>query len=399
MYNLTIMQVLKYATLLYYILLSSSNTVVLAFLPYSASRQSLSLFHSSNNEQFLYKKLFYTTSILNKHASNRKRVYSRLTATNLGETTQTTTHISNYIVDIHSTNKENEIWSLYKEDVSGKTKKEQPCMCLYGERMNSNNSIHVKVTQLLTSNGSNTVEDTYFLPVLSRILAQRLLFVTGRLSSTDISTGAVSCATEIRLDLPFFGDISPTASTTTRTITEILPPENHLIGNPFVFFEDLLPNGTMKECELVELVDIQGQALAALPRIFIHNYNMLHRGIGVLVVQPELQLPIHPTFMDLMNTNIYCHQRTWSKRIFPGLYDMFIGGVSAVDEPAYETAKRELEEELGILVNLSSLSPPLFQCTIRTTYNHCIVTVFFYQCASDTHFTVRQSTMQLPPHL
>jgi 8-oxo-dGTP pyrophosphatase MutT (NUDIX family) len=353
----------------------------------------LSFFHSSNSEQFVYKRLFYTTNTLNEHASNRKKVYSRLTTTNLGETTQTTTHISNYIVDIHSTNKENEIWSLYKEDVYGKTEKEQPYMCLYGERMNSNNTIHVKVTQPFTSNGSKTVEDAYFLPVLSRILAQRL-YVTGRLSGAGISTRAVSCAIEIRLDLPSLREFSPAAgSITTLTITKILPPENSLISDPGVFFEDLVPNGTMKDYELVELVDIQGQALAALPRNFIHNYNMLHRGIGVLVVQPELQLPIHPTFMDLINTKIYCHQRTWSKRIFPGLYDMFIGGVSAVDEPAYETAKRELEEELGILVNLSSLSPPLFQCAIRTSYNHCIVTVFFYQCTAETRFTVRQSSI------
>jgi hypothetical protein len=160
------MKILKYATLLYCLLLSSSNTFpvtikVFALLPYSASRQPLSFFHSSNSEQFVYKRLFYTTNTLNEHASNRKKVYSRLTTTNLGETTQTTTHISNYIVDIHSTSKENEIWSLYKEDVYGKTKKEQPYMCLYGERMNSNNTIHVKVTQPFTSNGSKTVEDAY----------------------------------------------------------------------------------------------------------------------------------------------------------------------------------------------------------------------------------------------
>jgi 8-oxo-dGTP pyrophosphatase MutT (NUDIX family) len=384
---------LKYTTFIYYLLLGSSDTFPVrvkgfAFLSHSTTRQSLPLVPS-------YNKLFYTTTTITNHASYRKRFTNPLRCATLGETApKTTTYISNYVVDIHSITKQNEIWKLYREGDIEKRKEEQPYICLSGERMNSSNTIRIKVTQHVTPNGSKIngmEEDAYFLPVLGRILAQRLLAIETP-SSSGSSTRLLSCcATEVCIDLPTLGESSTMDSTPTRTITTILPAENHPIDNPAVVFEDLLPNGTTKGYELVELVDIQGQALAAIPRNFIHNYNMLHRGIGVLVVQPEFQLPITPTIQDFTNTKVYCHQRTWSKRIFPGLYDMFIGGVSAVDEPSHDTAKRELEEELGIPVDLSSLSPPLFQCTIRTSYNHCRVTVFFYQCTADTHITVRQS--------
>lgn len=46
--------------------------------------------------------------------------------------------------------------------------------------------------------------------------------------------------------------------------------------------------------------------------------------------------------------DVYCHRRTSTKRVFPSLYDMFIGGVSESMEPAAHTALRELGEELDL---------------------------------------------------
>jgi len=133
----------------------------------------------------------------------------------------------------------------------------------------------------------------------------------------------------------------------------------------------------------VELVDGSGSPIAVLPRLLIHKYNMLHRGIGVIVLAPRVeQSPLQEEETIPNNYHkysVYCHQRTFSKRIFPGLYDMFVGGVSGVGETSKQTAIRELAEELGIIKNDDSrMSNALVSCCICTLYNRCVVTVFQY---------------------
>lgn len=127
--------------------------------------------------------------------------------------------------------------------------------------------------------------------------------------------------------------------------------------------------------ELSEMVTQNGDILGMVPRKLVHSANLLHRGIGMVVAkdQPILQ-PGCSDFPDL-----YTHRRTDSKRIFPSLYDMFVGGVSTAREDAKTTAAREVAEELGLeraLWDPTMLSDPLFNCTICTSYNRCVVTMF-----------------------
>lgn len=122
--------------------------------------------------------------------------------------------------------------------------------------------------------------------------------------------------------------------------------------------------------ELVEMVNSNGNALGSLPRSIVHQYNILHRGIGILPIR-------YPSSPDKNDFDIYVHQRTSTKRIFPSLYDMFVGGVSGMDENVQLTALRELEEELG-LSRIDALSKPLFKCIVCTSYNRCVVTCFRY---------------------
>jgi 8-oxo-dGTP pyrophosphatase MutT (NUDIX family) len=138
--------------------------------------------------------------------------------------------------------------------------------------------------------------------------------------------------------------------------------------------------------ELVDMVNGEGFVLGALPRPYIHTWNILHRGSGILVSkgkdvfqavkEGEAQLP-----------HLYVHQRTSTKRIFPSLFDMFVGGVSCHGEDSRLTAAREVAEELGLTRALdcilgskldNPLSEELFQCTICTSYNRCVVSVFTY---------------------
>jgi len=152
--------------------------------------------------------------------------------------------------------------------------------------------------------------------------------------------------------------------------------------------------------ELVDMVDSDGEPIAILPRKIVHTYNVLHRGIGMIVCQNK---HIGPAMLSSSHNNIpmvYCHRRTDTKRIFPSLYDMFIGGVSVTGENSTLTAAREVAEELGLnrallLIEEKTnagleydineediLRGPLFKCTVCTGYNRCVVTMFTY-CIDD----------------
>jgi 8-oxo-dGTP pyrophosphatase MutT (NUDIX family) len=107
------------------------------------------------------------------------------------------------------------------------------------------------------------------------------------------------------------------------------------------------------EVELVDMVNQHGNVLGSLPRPFIHTYNILHRGIGMIVTKDE-------NVFESLNAGrvplVYVHRRTSTKRIFPSLYDMFVGGVSTRGEQSRLTAAREVAEELGLTRGLDILN-------------------------------------------
>ncbi|CAN0043267.1 unnamed protein product [Discosporangium mesarthrocarpum] len=117
--------------------------------------------------------------------------------------------------------------------------------------------------------------------------------------------------------------------------------------------------------EMVDWVSTDGDVVCSIPRHLVHAHNVLHRGVGILVTNDK--------------GAIYCHQRSASKRVFPSLYDMFIGGVSASGETARDTAIRELGEELD-LGKCPELLEQQFRCIVETQSNHCVVEVFDYAC-------------------
>lgn len=90
----------------------------------------------------------------------------------------------------------------------------------------------------------------------------------------------------------------------------------------------------MPETEWVDLVDLDNQVVGRAPRHQVRAQNLPHRGIGVLVKNSQGQ--------------VYVHQRTAHKDLFPSMYDMFVGGVVGSGEDYLEAARREVEEELGV---------------------------------------------------
>jgi len=86
--------------------------------------------------------------------------------------------------------------------------------------------------------------------------------------------------------------------------------------------------------ELVDLIDEQDQVIGWARRKRVRKENLLHRGVGILCLDPT--------------GRIYVHRRTTTKDVFPGMYDMFVGGVVGKGESRDLAATREIAEELGI---------------------------------------------------
>lgn len=86
--------------------------------------------------------------------------------------------------------------------------------------------------------------------------------------------------------------------------------------------------------EFLDLVDDQNRPIGKAPRGEVRRNNLLHRGVGILCWNSSGQL--------------YVHRRTESKDLFPGLYDMMVGGAVEAGEPYAVAAAREIGEELGV---------------------------------------------------
>jgi isopentenyldiphosphate isomerase len=86
--------------------------------------------------------------------------------------------------------------------------------------------------------------------------------------------------------------------------------------------------------ELVDLIDEEDRVIGCAPRAEVRLRNLLHRGVGILCLNGRGE--------------IYVHRRTETKDVFPGLYDMLVGGVVGRGESYGAAARREIAEELGI---------------------------------------------------
>jgi isopentenyldiphosphate isomerase len=86
--------------------------------------------------------------------------------------------------------------------------------------------------------------------------------------------------------------------------------------------------------EFLYLVDADDRVIGAAPRSRVRRENLLHRGVGIIVYNGKGE--------------VYVHKRTDSKDVFPGLYDMFVGGGVAAGEEYDAAARRECAEELGV---------------------------------------------------
>jgi isopentenyldiphosphate isomerase len=86
--------------------------------------------------------------------------------------------------------------------------------------------------------------------------------------------------------------------------------------------------------ELVDIVDRNDQPVATVPRAVMRRERLLHRAVYVAVFRPDGRLLIH--------------RRSETKDIWPGWWDVAVGGVVAAGETWDDAARREVAEEIGV---------------------------------------------------
>src|SRR5262245_28283247 len=95
--------------------------------------------------------------------------------------------------------------------------------------------------------------------------------------------------------------------------------------------------------ELVDLLDDAGQVIGRVTRRDMRRRRLPHRCVYLLVFNSRGEL--------------FVHQRTATKDVFPSYWDLTIGGVLAAGESFDDAALREGREELGVEIQPVRLFP------------------------------------------
>lgn len=98
--------------------------------------------------------------------------------------------------------------------------------------------------------------------------------------------------------------------------------------------------------ELVDVVDESGIVIATVTRAEMRSQNLLHRSVFIVVRNDA--------------GSILVHRRADWKDIWPGAWDIAVGGVVATGEAWELAAARELTEELGISSELAYLGEGVY---------------------------------------
>lgn len=87
--------------------------------------------------------------------------------------------------------------------------------------------------------------------------------------------------------------------------------------------------------EFVDVVDVHDQVIDTVARSVMRAHRLCHRAVFIAVRHPDGGLLIH--------------QRSFDKDLWPGQWDIAVGGVVTAGEPYDDAARRELAEEIGLV--------------------------------------------------
>lgn len=114
--------------------------------------------------------------------------------------------------------------------------------------------------------------------------------------------------------------------------------------------------------EFLEVVNHKGEVINILPRTTIHgNPSLIHRVVHVLVFNSRRELLLQ--------------KRSMNKDVAPGRWDTSVGGHLNPGEDPLSGARREMKEELGIVVE-----EPKFLYTYIHTNSYETELVYTYTC-------------------
>jgi isopentenyldiphosphate isomerase len=117
--------------------------------------------------------------------------------------------------------------------------------------------------------------------------------------------------------------------------------------------------------QLLEVTDKSGKTIGIAPRSEIHgNPALIHRVVHVLIFNKKGEL--------------FLQKRSETKDVAPGKWDTSVGGHVSSGENLLETAKREMEEELGI----SNYTPEFLYSYIHTNSYETEI-AYTYSCVYD----------------
>jgi len=126
---------------------------------------------------------------------------------------------------------------------------------------------------------------------------------------------------------------------------------------------------TAADAELVDVVDEAGQPVGVVTRGEMRAGRLPHRTSYVLVFNGRGEL--------------FIHQRTPTKDVYPGYWDVAVGGVLAAGESFEAGARREVSEELGFEPALEPLFP------MRYADVHTVVHGMAYRAVHDGPFRLQ----------
>ena len=86
--------------------------------------------------------------------------------------------------------------------------------------------------------------------------------------------------------------------------------------------------------ELVDVVDEDDRVVGQTSRGEMRRRNLLHRAVYLIV--------------ETGRGKLFVHRRTDTKDVYPGFYDVTVGGVVGAGEDYLVAAERELAEEIGV---------------------------------------------------
>ena len=115
----------------------------------------------------------------------------------------------------------------------------------------------------------------------------------------------------------------------------------------------------MSADELVDVLSDDGGVVRQATRREVRHGNLLHRSVYILVFNSEGQL--------------FVHQRTATKDVYPSHWDVAVGGVLGAGEDPLAGARRELQEELGVQTDTLR---QLFTFRYQEPHNRVIGVVF-----------------------